>query len=286
MYFDASNPYHRHMLHYESDHQLAIPELIARGSVDARTAATVWYLLERRASIIVAGPTDPTPGVGKTTTLNALLPFYPTGTGLVYTLGMYEDFAFTEETPPAETTVLANEVSDHLRIYMWGRVARRFLRLPQQGFAVATSCHADTLADVMAMLTDDVKLTTPDVERLQLIVNIGLNGRGRSAKRRWLTTHFIIPNSAVDGDPATVVPRAPQTALVARWEATTDTFPIPANGVEVAMAQWVGVSTDQFAAAVQRRATCLQDLANNGADMVATIQAIQAFREGPGETQE
>lgn len=286
MYFDASNPYHRHMLHYESDHQLAIPELIARGSVDAHTAATVWYLLERRASIIVAGPTDPTPGVGKTTTLNALLPFYPTGTGLVYTLGMYEDFAFTEETPPAETTVLANEVSDHLRIYMWGGVARRFLRLPEQGFAVATSCHADTLADVMAMLTDDIKLTTPDVERLQLIVNIGLNGRGRPAKRRWLTTNFIIPGSDANSDSAVASTRAPQTALVTRWDATTDTFSTPTNGVTAAMANWAGVATEQFAAAVQRRAVCLQDLADSGADMVATIQAVQAFRELPDESQQ
>src|SRR5271165_6879000 len=97
MQFDATNPYHRYMLHYESDHQLALPEIIAQGSIDAHAAAIIWLLIEHRASFIIAGPTDPTPGVGKTTTLNALLPFYPDATGFVYTLGMYEDFAFTNE---------------------------------------------------------------------------------------------------------------------------------------------------------------------------------------------
>src|SRR6185312_1302692 len=111
------------------------------------------------------GPTDPTPGVGKTTTLNALLGFLPAGTTLVYTLGMYEDFEFKSETQAETTCVLANEVSDHLRIYMWGRVARQLLRLPEENYAIATSCHADTVQDVLSMLTRDLRLPAEDVRR-------------------------------------------------------------------------------------------------------------------------
>ncbi len=291
MYFDASNPYHRYRLHYESNHQLSVPELIARGSVDAHTAAIVWYLLEHRASYIIAGPTDPTPGVGKTTTLNALLPFYPAGTGLVYTLGMYEDFEFTKETPPRETTVLANEVSDHLVIYMWGKPARRFLRLPGQGFAIATSCHADTLKDVLAILTDDIRLAPREIQQIQLIVNIGLHGQRWPQQRRWLTTHFIappVPGAANVTDAAREAKPTDKNnvpvQVVSCWDKTADTFVPPAPEVVAAMAAWIGVTPEVFQAEVARREAALADLAAQKADQPDTILAVQAFREGTADT--
>ena len=284
MYFDASNPYHRYRMHYESSHQLSVPELIARGSVDAHTAAIIWYLLEHRASYIIAGPTDPTPGVGKTTTLNALLPFYPTGTGLVYTLGMYEDFAFVNEVPPAETTVLANEVSDHLVIYMWGRPARKYLRLPAQGFAIATSCHADTLTDVLAILTNDIKLQPNEIQQIQLIVNIGLHGRRGQQQRRWLTTHFVPPVASPDAGDTNGLPgkHAVPVQMISCWDATTDTFVPPVPEVVAAMAAWVGVTPEVFQAEVARRAQTLTDLAAQSADQQDTIIAVQAFRDTTG----
>ncbi len=85
--FDPRIPYHRRMWHYDSDRALSVAQLIALGSLDARTAALLWLLIERHQSLIVSGPTDPTPGIGKTTTLNALLGFLPPGTTLVYTTG-------------------------------------------------------------------------------------------------------------------------------------------------------------------------------------------------------
>jgi hypothetical protein len=270
MQFDATNPYHRYRLHYESDHQLSVPELIARGSVAAPTAGLLWHLLEHRASYIIAGPTDPTPGVGKTTTLNALLPFYPTDTAMVYTLGLYEDFAFMKETTPTETTVLANEVSNHLPIYMWGRGARKFLCLPAEGYTIATTCHADTLADVMDILTSDLRLTPQDIHQLQVIVNIGLWGRTWPQKRRWLTTHFLTPDAA-DG---TIINAQP----ISRWEAATDTFSAPDPTVVAAMARWAGESPEQFGQAVQRKTDALTEWAAQKLTQEETIAAVQAFR--------
>src|SRR5579859_970136 len=167
--FDPRSPYHRRRWHYDSDQPLSIAQLIAAGSLDAATAALLWVCVERHHSLIVSGPTDPTPGVGKTTTLNALLEFLPAGTTLVYTMGMYEDFDFVSETEPSTTCVLSNEVSDHLPIYMWGRVARQLLRLPEDGYAVATSCHADTIHDVLSMLHDDLRLDHTDVGHLGVV---------------------------------------------------------------------------------------------------------------------
>ena len=193
--FDPRIPYHRRMWHYDSDRALSVAQLIALGSLDARTAALLWLLIERHQSLIVSGPTDPTPGIGKTTTLNALLGFLPPGTTLVYTTGMYEDFGFSSEVEPATTCVLANEVSDHLRIYMWGGVARDLLRLPGEGYAIATSCHADTIKDVFAMLRHDLRVPADVVRGLGIIINIGIVGRVWPPRRRFLTVNFLAPQA-------------------------------------------------------------------------------------------
>jgi hypothetical protein len=268
MYFDASNPYHRQRMHYESQRQLSLPELIGRGSLDAATGAVLWTLLEHRASYIIAGPTDPTPGVGKTTTLNSLLPFYPRGTGLVYTLGMYEDFDFVDQVTPQETTVLANEVSDHLPIYMWGGHARTFLRLPEKGFTIATTCHADRLPDVMSILQQDLRLQDDEIRQIRFIVNIGLVGRTWPQRRRWLTTHFILP-------PGTG-PDAPM--VISRWREKTDAFTAPKPEVVAAMAAWAGVTEEAFQTEVATRAAFLADLAAQNADHRDTILALEALR--------
>jgi len=290
--FDPRSPYHRRMWHYESDRPLSMAQLVSLGSLDARTAALLWLLVERHQSIIVSGPTDPTPGIGKTTTLNALLGFLPAGSTLVYTTGMYEDFEFVAEVQPETTCVLANEVSDHLSIYMWGRVARRLLRLPQEGFAVATSCHADTMADVLDMLTRDLKLTAADVTHLGVVINIGVVGRVWPPRRRFLTVNFVAPTLAADtsADAKSAAPivsdrhttRAVGVRLLplATWDETTDVF-IPATGEALAeVAAATGMTCAAFEAAVQRRTACMQTLASGrGVGASAMREAVAALAE-------
>src|SRR5579863_6605297 len=196
---DPRSPYSRRMWHYESDRPLSVAQLIALGSLDVNTAALLWLLIERHQSVIVSGPTDPTPGIGKTTTLNALLDFLPGGSTLVYTTGMYEDFSFKDATEAPTTTVLANEVSNHLRIYMWGRVARELLELPQAGYAVATSCHADTIEDVLDMLLGDLRLAPQTVADLGVVINIGIIGRVWPPRRRFLSVNLLRPAASHDG---------------------------------------------------------------------------------------
>ena len=169
--FDPRDPYERYWWHYDSRRPLSTAQIIALDSVDAKTVAMIWLLLEYGASLTVAGPTDPQPGIGKTTTLNALLQFLPEGTALAYMSGMYEDFAFTrlEDIDPARTYALCNEVSDHLPIYMWGRVARRYLTLPTKGYHIATSVHADTIDDVIHMYQHDLRVSVEDIRRLGIV---------------------------------------------------------------------------------------------------------------------
>jgi hypothetical protein len=266
------SPYSRRMWHYESDRPLSVAQLIALGSVDARTAALLWLLLDHHASLIVSGPTDPTPGIGKTTTLNALLALLPGGSSLVYTAGMYEDFSFRELVDPATTWVLANEVSDHLVIYMWDDAARTLLTLPADGFAVATSCHADTVEDVLDMLLSDLRLPPAAVARLGVIVNIGLVGRVWPPRRRFLTVNFVSPE-LVTGEPANASARkgvraARRAAIrllpLARWDDATDAHVGASPGALTELARVIGVTNEEIVAEVERRATVLDRLAQGG----------------------
>ncbi|HLG61324.1 MAG TPA: hypothetical protein VKY19_05290 [Ktedonosporobacter sp.] len=273
--FDPRDPYERYYWHYESRRPLSIAQIIALGSVDAETAALVWLLLEQGASLTVAGPTDPQPGVGKTTTLNALLQFLPEGTALAYMSGMYENFAFTRlpDVDPATTYALCNEVSDHLPIYMWGRIARRYLTLPAQGYHIATSVHADTIDDVMYMYQHDLRLKAEDIRRLGLVVNIGLAGRIYPPKRRWFTTHFIQPD-ATPGRPDEIMP-----VPLSLWNNFDDTFEHADQPILADLATWTGMTCQDFTAALELRCDCLNDLSqSSGADLQEMYDAINDLR--------
>lgn len=280
--FDPRSPYQRRMWHYESDRPLSIAQLVAAGSLDTRTAALLWLLVQRHQSFIVSGPTDPTPGVGKTTTLNALLGLLPAGSTVVYTMGMFEDFGFVSEVEPETTCVLANEVSDHLRIYMWGKPARTLLRLPESGFAVASSCHADTIDDVMVMLTRDLRLAAGDVRRLGVIVNIGLVGDVWPQRRRFLTTHFIAPDGGDDE------PWGVRLLQLSTWREESDDFTRAEDSVLEELAATLGMESNDLEAAVQRRMERLAPLVvGRGAGIQATRQMVDAlWNEERGELAE
>jgi hypothetical protein len=273
--FDPRDPYERYWWHYDSRRPLSMAQIIALGSVDAKTTALVWMMLEHGASITVAGPTDPQPGIGKTTTLNSLLQFVPEGTALVYMSGMYEDFAFTRlpDIDPDNTYALCNEVSNHLPIYMWGRVARRYLSLPAQGYHIATSVHADTIDDVIHLYQHDLRLGAEDVRRLGLVVNIGLVGRVYPLRRRWLTTYFLQPN-ADPKRPDKVIP-----VPLSLWNEFDDTFEHADQSILDNLASWAGITPDEFAMALQQRIDCLEEVSQGqGIDIQRMFKAIHDLR--------
>ncbi len=274
--FDPRDPRERLWWHYDSRRPLSVAQIIAIGSVDAQTAALIWLLLERGASLTVAGPTDPQPGIGKTTTLNALLQFLPENTALAYMSGMYENFAFTQlpDIEPARTYALCNEVSDHLPIYMWGRVARRYLTLTANGYHIATSVHADTIDDVLYMYHHDLRLTAEDMRRLGLVINIGPVGHAYPMRRRWLTTHFI---QAQPDDPQ---PNAVIPLPLSLWNQFDDTFEHADQPILDELAVWAGMTSTEFQAALNRRTACLDELARDGgANLHEMYDAIAGLRE-------
>jgi hypothetical protein len=275
--FDPRSSYHRRMWHYESGSPLSVAQLISLGSLDAATAALLWLLVGHHQSLIVSGPTDPTPGVGKTTTLNALLGFLPGGSTLVYTVGMYEEFDFTTEVDPETTCVLANEVSNHLPIYMWGKVARRLLQLPEEGFAIATSCHADTVSDVLKMLRRDLRVPESQVRRLGVIINIGLVGRLWPPRRRFLTVSFL--RSAQIGQQPE--PAADLVPLVS-WDPATDSFIPPTPTALQYVASALEIDPAEFSLQLQRRTELMETLAEGrGVGVSAMRRALEEYLAEP-----
>lgn len=273
--FDPRDPYERLWWHYDSRRPLSVAQIVALGSVDVYTAALAWLLLENGSSLTVAGPTDPQPGIGKTTTLNALLQFLPEGTALAYMSGMYEDFAFTQlpDVEPKKTYALCNEVSDHLPIYMWGRVAQRFLTLPAQGYHVATSVHADTIAEVIHMYQRSLRVPVQHIRRLGLVINIGLTGRTYPLRRRWFTTHFFHPQA----DPARPDKIVPVPLSI--WNEVEDTFEHAEQAVLDELACWIGLKPAAFAAALQKRIACLTEFSQGqGLNVQDMYEAIELAR--------
>ena len=255
--------------------ELSIAQIIALKSVDVGTVALIWLILEHGASLTVGGPTEPRPGVGKSTVLHALLPFLPQGSGLVYMSGMDETFAFSRQpdVSPATTYAFCSEVSDHQRTYMWGRLARRYLMLPSQGYHILTCVHADTVDDVLHLYQHDLCLGIDALRRLGLIVNIGLKGEGKSMQRRWLTTYFLQPNSDA---------RQPETILklpLSVWNKRDDTFEHAASPVLERLAAWAGLSLDDFTDALRERTECLRELTRGkGADIEQVYEAVKPFK--------
>ena len=275
--FDPRDPYERYWWHYDSRRPLSMAQIIAMKSVDAETVALIWTLLEHGASLTVAGPTDPQPGIGKTTTLNALLQFLPEGTALAYMSGMYENFAFTQlpNIEPEKTYALCNEVSDHLPIYMWGRIARRYLTLPARGYHIATSVHADTIDDVIHMYQNDLRVPVQDIRRLGVVLNIGVVGRTYPLRRRWLTTHFLQPYPD---------PKCPDVVIpipLSLWNKFDDSFEHADATILDDLAGWSGMTSSEFSKALQQRIDCLEELSRGqGIDTHEMYDAIEELRKG------
>ena len=273
--FDPRDPYERCYWHYDSRRPLSLARLISLGSVDARTAALVWLLLECGASFTIAGPTDPKPGVGKTTVLNALLQCLPSEAKLAYTAGIYEDFAFTRMTQcdPSSTYVLCNEISDHQPFYMWGRAARQYLLLASQGYHIGTTVHADTIDDVLYLFHRELRLSSEAIRCLGLIVHIGLVGQDSAVERRWLSVHFLQPE---------IDPRRPNAMIpipLSQWYEQDDSFMHADQSVLDVLAPWAKMTRAAFTASLRQRIDCLQALAQRSAvSMDEMYEAIVGLR--------
>ena len=251
--------------HWTPPVPMSIVEIIKAGSMSPRLAAAFWVAMERGASLLVAA--DP-PSAGKTTILTALLSFTPPDTAAYFTCGIGEAFTLPPPSTSHLTYILINEMSDHLPVYTWGPYARRAFELLAQGYSLATTMHASSSAEVIAILEKDLAIPRGLISHLTFVVSLHLVYQ-RSIVRRVAEVTFLRPDAAGGFAPLTL----------ARWNPEADSFSLFASdeaGQEYA--SWAGLTSKEMENELDRREAFLEGLLREGRMGIPQVnQAIEAY---------
>jgi hypothetical protein len=282
---DRDEPFNWWGWHWQPPQPMSVMQLIEAQSLDSSLLALLWAMLSRRASLLVAA--EP-PMAGKTTTLTALLDLTPPQTKRVYLRGHYETFDFVDSADdPRNTYVLANEMSDHLVVYLWGSRIYKTFELLEKGYAIGSTMHAETVDDVIAIL-DSHPLNVPAewIARLTLVINLYVSSTYGSAVRRFNTVHMLEwcgdKQPLGEGAPASHSAHAPDSIvpgvrplLLSSWDRRSDSFDHRFMRPEVAarLALWAGCTPVEWEADVSRRRAYLEKL------RAERIRGISATRE-------
>ena len=263
--------------HWQPPVPLSVMQIIEAGSTDTELMALIWAMLSRRASILVAA--EP-PMAGKTTTLTALLDLMPPGTRRVYLRGHYETFDFTreEDADPRNTYVLANEMSDHLAVYLWGSRIYKTFELIEQGYAIGSTMHAETVEDVVAILNSDPLRVPPRwIANLTLVINLYVSSTYGRGVRRFNAVNMLGPGNE-DGS-AFMLPGVEPT-LLSSWDSPSDTFDHRFMHPEVLakLAAWANCTPEEWQEDIARRKAYLDGLREEGVLAIgATRGALERF---------
>jgi hypothetical protein len=151
--------------HWSLPTPMSAVEIVASRSIDPRLMATLWAVMARRKSVMLASEA---PQAGKTTTLSALVDFLPDNTVGVFLRGWAQDMTWTDEIGPDRGYLLVNELSDHLPIYVWGPNARAALRLAGSGYGLGATMHADSLDEALDCLREELRASDADLGGLTI----------------------------------------------------------------------------------------------------------------------
>lgn len=251
-------------------HSLSIVALMEAGTVDARLAAMLWMLMERRASVIV-GHSQPLSG--KTAVLTALAYFLPQDTQAYYTRGWGETFDFLQGADPQHSYILANEISPDLWVYLWGPAAVRLFACLEQGFAFGSTVHADSVAEVVALL-EGPPLSIPrrQIAKVDLVVTLGNLGGGWQ-RERWVNSVSLLGGDGASG--------LKTTTLVTGEKAGAFRHHL-SEPVIAALARRCGLDPQGFRQELARREEFLQGLQRQGVREISAVR--QALLEFAGDS--
>ena len=242
---------------------MSITELVAAGNMDTRTAALCGMTLEAHGSMLIAAEH---PHSGKTTTLTALLDYLPARTRRIFVRGWSETFDYLKQTRPEDTLLLANELSSHLPVYLWGPKAVRVFETLRNGYALASTLHADSADEAVAQLTGELGVPAADVARVHLLVVMRIYGTGRGGyARRVVSIDALGP---ANGDVA-------RTALVTH-DADDDAHRHDEDAEVALLSALRGTDADATRDEIARRATLLDSLIRLGTFGIPQVRAALA----------
>jgi len=240
---------------------MSVSELLEAGNFDARTAAVCWMVLEAHGSLLISAEE---PHSGKTTTLTAFLDFIPAGVRGIFIRGWSETFDYLEQTDPARTLLLANELSSHLPVYLWGPKAVRVFQTLQQGYALASTLHADSAAEAVTQLRDELGVAEADLEKVDLLAVMRIiETQSGEAVRRIVSLHRV----------RGLVP-------LVEWDQDADEHRHHEDAELELLAERTGRPLDELRADLARRTTFLESLVAHGVSRIPAVhRAFAAFRE-------
>ena len=246
---------------------MSITEIVRAGNLDARTAALCGMAIEAHGSLLISAEH---PHSGKTTTLTALLDYLPVDVRRIFVRGWSETFDFLEQTRPAETLLLVNELSSHLPVYLWGPKAVRLFGELRRGYALASTMHADSADEAVAQLTDELGVASDDLGRVELlmVMRIYATSRGGHA-RRVVSLHRL----SADGGTVALTP-------LVTHDAKRDTHRHVAESERAMLAQLRHEDAAAAEAELARRTAALEGLIREGTFDIPEVRAALAAQRG------
>jgi hypothetical protein len=247
---------------------MSITQLLEAGNMDARTAALCGMTIEAHGSMLIAAEQ---PHSGKTTTLTALLDFLPNATRRIFIRGWAETFDFLGQTRPEATLLLANELSSHLPVYLWGPKAVRVFETLRRGYALASTLHADSCDEALAQLVGELGVDRGDVARVNLLMVMRIYATtGGGYARRVISVHRLVPR----GGKVTALP------LVEHDERADSHAHDESAEIDLLHSLRQSADREGLAEELDRRAQHLIDLLGRGCRAIPEVRAALAANRG------
>lgn len=235
--------------------------LIGNHTLDSRTAALLWLLVEKKTSIVSAAMPQL---AGKTTLLTTLLDFAPPQYDKILTQGMEEDFSFMKSTDPTRSYVMVPEFSNHTPSYLWGDKVRTLFEALRGGHSMVATIHADTPEEALHMLEGFPVLIPPDLlHYTKVIVNLKLLYDQEGMARRVSRVTLVLPG--------------PKLVTLVDWQQSTDSWShVDSTEAHAALSRIAGMTQDEIDADLPRRIETLESWIATGNLEIADVQGLVA----------
>ena len=212
--------------------EMTVAELIACKTLSPEAAATLWWTIDRGASVFVAaGP----PGAGKSTVANALLEFLPRDANVYVTAGGRDRLEVPNASGPVY--LLVNELSGHMPVYLYGRAAQRAFALLATGTRMLGTLHARSAAEAVQVMCYEAEIARAEVATPFVFAVISAGWIGGEIVRRVVELGFLAP----DGE------------LTSLTTFESDALRLQPGGLET-LAAWSGLEADAIQQAIALRA--------------------------------
>lgn len=156
---------------------MSLADLIEQGVIRPEQAAQLTDHVRQGGSVVVAALRS---GTGKSTLAHAIMAAIEPERSRIYIRGTYEPFDWVPSSRPDQTTLLVNEISDHLPVYCWDRCAKRVLSLARRGYQVVATLHADSPASFLALLrAPEIGAGEDEIVALDVVVFLDITASGQ-----------------------------------------------------------------------------------------------------------